>query len=497
MTISATIFVDVSTQLAAATTDRFSFGTAIFVAEQSVDLSRYAGPYATITEVEDAGFTASAAANVHAAATAFFSVSKSGNAFAIGRRIGTAGSAAQAVLRYDESTTTYTDVTAGFNAGSGWSPIEASEAIGDLTYYVMPSPFGGFSVAADTQGVGGTVVWEYWDGGAWQLIAGITDGTVGYTAAGTQVVSFTEPVDWAAGEVDGESGFAIRSRVTGVYSTNPTYLVSFISGDASWTAALSAILAAQGDDAFYYFAVDTDIKADIEAIVAWGEARELKRYVARSSDLDMLMGSPGNVGKVLNLAGYKKNILFYRGAASGSADYGDVAAMGRVAGFDLDAAGGNPPLIYQTLEGQLPDAISTTQAKYLQGIGVNIYAKSLGSTFASKGTSSSGPPWFVQIQTTLDFADRRLTEDLLAYLVANKPPMNNFGIQGGAAVIQSRLEQMVPNGMLSGDFPLVVRTPDIAEVSTSDRAAGIVRYTVEATVLNSIVKIFVDVNFTF
>lgn len=497
MTISATIFVDVNVQLAAASTERFSFGTALFACEQSVDLARYSGPYASLTEVEDAGFTELAAANVHAAATAFFAVPNSGDEFAIGRKIGASGSAAQAVLRYDASGDTYTDVTASFNAGSGWSPVEASEAVGDLTYYIMPSPFGGISLAADTQGVGGTVVWEYWDGGAWQLISGVTDGTVGYTATGTQTVTFAAPADWSAGEVDGEAGFAIRSRVTGVYSTNPTYLVSFVTGDASWTAALSAIVSAAGEESFYWFACDTKVKADIEAITAWGEARDLKRYVARSSDLALLMATPSNVGEVLNAAEYKQNVLFYRGATSGSADYGDVAAMGKLAGFDLDAEGGNQPLIFQTLEGQLPDAITTTQANYLHGIGVNVYATALGSTFVSKGTASAGAPWYAQIQTTLDFADRRLTEDLLAFLVAVKPPMSNAGIQQGAAVIQERLEQMVANGMLSPDFPRIVRAPDISEVSTADRAAGIVRYTVEATVLNSIVKIFVDVNFTF
>jgi hypothetical protein len=497
MTINANIFVDVNVQLASALPDRFSFGTALFVCEQTVDLSRYSGPYSDITEVEAAGFTVGAAPNVHAAATAFFGVANSGDAFAVGRRIGTAGSPAQAVLRYDESTDTYTDVTTAFNAGSGWSPLEASEAADDATYYIMPSPFSGLSLAADTQGVGGTVAWEYWDGNAWTAIAGITDGTVGYTAAGTQTISFTPPINWAASEVDGEFGYAIRSRVLTVYSTNPTYLVSFVTGDASWVEALSAIVASAGADSFYWFAADTKVKADIEAIAAWTEARDLKRYVAQSSDLALLAATPGNVGEVLNAAEYKQTILFYRSVSSGTAGYCDCAAMGKLAGFDLDAENGNQPLIFQTLEGQLPDSITTTQANYLHSIGVNVYATALGQTFVSKGTASAGAPWYAQIQTTLDYADRRLTEDLLAYLVGTKPPMSNFGIQGGAGVIQERLEQMVANGMLSPDFPRIVRAPDIRNVSAADRAAGIVRYTVEAVVLNSIVKIFVDVKFTF
>lgn len=497
MSIDATIFVDVTVQIATSSVDRFSFGTALFAAEFDVVLDRYSGPYASITEVEDAGFTAVAAANVHRAATAFFGVSNAGDEFAVGRKIGSGGSDALAVIRYDDSTETYTDITADYNAGTNWSPLEVAEGVGDLCYYMMPEPFSGASFAVDTQGVGGTVAWEYWDGNAWTLIAGITDGTVGYTAAGTTTISFTPPINWTAGEVDGTAGYAIRSRVTGVYATNAVYDAAFISGDASWTDALSAIVASAGEESFYWFAADTKVKADIEAIVAWGEARSLKRYVAQSSDLALLMGSASNVGANLSAAEYKQNVLFYRTVSTGDAGYCDCAAMGKLAGFDLDAAGGNQPLIFQTLDGQLPDALTTTQANYLHGIGVNIYATSMGSTFASKGTASAGAPWFVQIQTAIDFADRRLTEDLLAYLVANKPPMNNFGIQGGAAVIQARLEQMVDNGMLSGDWERLVLAPDISNVSTDDRAAGIVRYTVEAVVLNSIVKIFVDVNLSF
>lgn len=497
MSISANIFVDVNVQLAAAQTDRFSFGTALFACEQDVLLGRYSGPYSSLAEVEDAGFTEGAAANVHRAATAFFGVANAGDAFAVGRKIGSAGSAALAVLRYDESTDTYTDVTTDYNAGSNWSPLEATEAADDACYFIMPSPFGGAFFGESTQGAGGTIAWEYWDGNAWTAIAGITDGTVGFTAAGDQSISFTPPANWAAGEVDGVAGYAIRARVLTVYATNPVYDDSYIAGDASWTAALSAIIAAAGDDSFYWFAADTKVKADIEAITAWENARPLKRYVAQSSDLALLAGTPGNVGEGLADAGYRKNVFFYRSVSTGAAGYTDCAAMGKLAGFDLDAEAGNQPLIFQSLEGQAADSITTAQANYLHGIGVNVYASSLGSTFVSKGTSSAGAPYYVQIQTTLDFADRRLTEDLLAYLVANKPPMNNFGIQGGAAVIQSRLEQMVANGMLSGDFPRVVRAPDITQVSVADRAAGIVRYTVEAVVLNSIVKIFVDVNLTF
>lgn len=135
---------------------------------------------------------------------------------------------------------TWTDETANANSpGNGdWAIFPASEATGDYAAFGFSQEFSKliFDNANGTAGVGGTVAWEYWNGSAWTALTGLTDGTSGFTAsvADGQEVTWTAPTDWATTSLNSSAQlYWVRARVTGTYSTNPTYDQGFVGGQGA------------------------------------------------------------------------------------------------------------------------------------------------------------------------------------------------------------------------------------------------------------------------
>ena len=140
---------------------------------------------------------------------------------------GAAAAPIDAAWQYDSVNDSFADFTAALNSDTAGDvePFPAVEAVGDVFYIGHAEPFTGVRIDIGTAGVGGTVVWEYWDGSAWQTLT-VTDGTVGFTAApGNHDLTFTPPGDWATTQintaVNGEKLYYIRARLTTVYTTNP------------------------------------------------------------------------------------------------------------------------------------------------------------------------------------------------------------------------------------------------------------------------------------
>ena len=85
-------------------------------------------------------------------------------------------------------------------------------------------PVASFSIDTSTVGTGTyTVVWEYWDGAAWSVLAGISDGSTGFKTTGAQTVSWTLPTDWARSKINGQGPFYfIRAEIqTGTVTATP------------------------------------------------------------------------------------------------------------------------------------------------------------------------------------------------------------------------------------------------------------------------------------
>lgn len=132
------------------------------------------------------------------------------------------------VVQFDASAGTSLDQTAAFNdaAAGDVTPFPATEAAGDMFLIGHRVQFSSVTIDIGTPGVGGAVTWKYWDGTAWQNLAGVSDGTAGLTAAaGNQTLTFTLPVDWETrrfNEKDnGDLLYYIAAEVTTLYTTDP------------------------------------------------------------------------------------------------------------------------------------------------------------------------------------------------------------------------------------------------------------------------------------
>lgn len=152
----------------------------------------------------------------------------------------TAVTAMDGALIYDaDDVPGYTDQTAESNSAAAndmdFPPSDAAD-IGDIYYFGSSGMFNILTVNIGTQGDWtGTYAWEYWNGAAWTAVSGLTDGTVGFTAAvGNHDVTFTCPVDWRLTTVNAVELYWLRFRIVTEAAHNITPL-----GTQSWTNTLA------------------------------------------------------------------------------------------------------------------------------------------------------------------------------------------------------------------------------------------------------------------
>lgn len=246
------------------------------------------------------------------------------------------------------------------------------------------------------------------------------------------------------------------------------------SGDADWTATMTAI-EAEDPDSWYFTTVETRAEAEIALVAAWIEARQ-KIFIAQSSDAEILAGTAGNVALDLQAAGYNRTALIYHSlddSAAGDAPshgYLDGAWASSIAGLDLDAPNGVGIAAYRQLDGIPFDAVSSGQASEIFGADANLFGRNKGLNFTSKGTMASSR--FIDVTTSLDWLKARLEEEILSAFVATatKIPYTNAGINITRAAAQEVFDRGVSFGHLSADQPATITLPDVATVSNANKA---------------------------
>jgi len=117
----------------------------------------------------------------------------------------------------------YTAITTQPKGTQVWLSGRGDITVNDDYYFGSAQTFDGITLKIGTAGVGTwTITWEYYNGSAWAALAGVTDGTVGFTAAaGDHDVVFTRPADWATVAIGGLTQYFIRGRVS-AYTTITT-----------------------------------------------------------------------------------------------------------------------------------------------------------------------------------------------------------------------------------------------------------------------------------
>lgn len=148
--------------------------------------------------------------------------------------IGSAGDRAfSQVWQVDDSAgPAFVDETTDANSAGAndWAFFPATEAVADWAAFGLNQAYGLLRLNVGTAGVGGVVVWEYWNGSAWAALSGVTDSTTSLTVAGTNTVTFTMPTNWARSVINGSASlYYLRARVTTVYTTNPLGTQGFAS----------------------------------------------------------------------------------------------------------------------------------------------------------------------------------------------------------------------------------------------------------------------------
>ena len=110
-----------------------------------------------------------------------------------------------------------TETTAAQNAtANDINLMRSSPATDDAYYFGLNRKWDYLFLDIGTNGVGSWGwTWEYYNG-AWVSLAGVTDGTNGFTAGtGVKTLTFTRPGDWATVDVNAVgSMYWIRARLT-------------------------------------------------------------------------------------------------------------------------------------------------------------------------------------------------------------------------------------------------------------------------------------------
>lgn len=201
---------------------------------------------------------------------------------------------------YHDDGGVFTDETADANSADAndVALLPAVEAVNDAFYFGDNlSAFNAIKINIGTAGVGGTIAWEYYNGAAWAALT-CTDNTTGFTAAGTNTVTFTPPGDWAKTVVNGTNAYWVRARVTAANFTaqplatqiwtgsEPTDIENVTDGDmATYARNAGCKMAGAGTFGFSVF--------DMERIGLWfvggkvgltASAGSAQAFVAGSDD---------------------------------------------------------------------------------------------------------------------------------------------------------------------------------------------------------------------
>ena len=137
--------------------------------------------------------------------------------------------------------------------GTPFYAFNETVEIGDVLYIGCQYRFVSTIINLSTVGVGGVIVWEYYNGSDWTTIS-VSESVSGaddLNASGK--ISWSLQNDWEEYEVNSSTNFWIRARVTTAHSTSPkinyvtygeasVYYDELISKDIIWDASGRIIL---------------------------------------------------------------------------------------------------------------------------------------------------------------------------------------------------------------------------------------------------------------
>ena len=454
--MSINLHINASLAVALAGGASANFGTARFLAEHSISANRSDGPYSSIAEVEAAGFTAAAQADVHGWASAVFAQNPRTASVLVGRRL------------------------PGEHVATAMSAIEAAyPAQAYVTNMASNTPNDIMALAAWTETRAKIAVAQSSDAA---LAAG--------TASTQQVSNFTI----GAAATDGVYSIAVTNAWTGAAIGTASFTASSDDDDAIAAGLRSAW------DAVAALAAVSEAAAGASEVVAITFDGLGNGYdFALTSPGDILtVATPAFVQNVLQLGsalGYNQTAVVYH---DDDTEYLDGAWCGRCLGFALESPQGNGSWAYHKLVGVTATSQTSAAKTAILASNGNFYAP---VTYTS-GVEESGFTWegimlsgrFIDIQVTLDLTQARIEEAILqAFLRAastNRPGIgfddDGIGLLAGAALsvldrlVRARHYRAGALSSLTQRRTPYVDAPAVSSLSPAQRSGRIVTLTSEA-----------------
>jgi hypothetical protein len=384
------------------------------------------------------------------------------------------GSTALKVWQAHTGGTVFVDMTTPFNdaTAANFLPFNAVEVVTDFVAFGMADPFTKLTLSnvGGTQGVGGVVAWEYWNGSAWAALT-VVDGTTGFTAALTagQTVTWTAPANWVANTLSAQLAYYVRARVTTVFTTNPAYSQGFVGG-TDWstiTRADGGLGALKGDvivigydnlgaiapieGGTYRVAADAvaGINLTVERLdgvsFAWAASTNIPWRLQVSSDADsapvFVVGGLGAGGYAANEAGgFSTPVRPLTNATGGAVD--GVYTIGELL---------VPAVVPPALTGSTADSLSGLQARLHSTVATAFVAATQGINAVNSSTLDAA------YGTALDA------------LVSDLTPVADVNIVYSArtsSLIRSLMRQHVLNASTTGLGRMGIIRPELTVVTT-------------------------------
>jgi hypothetical protein len=218
------------------------------------------------------------------------------------------------------------------------------------------------------------------------------------------------------------------------------------------------------DNDFYGVGLDNPSEAEVLALAAQVETTKKIFCFGTIDTENMDAGTTTDVFSDLEAAAYVRTIGIQ---ALYNSQYVGMRWLGQMLPYDP----GSATWAFKTLRGATVTTLSAAQESALDGKTANHYTTIKGVAVTLKGYSSSGE--FVDITTGVDWFSARLQERIYGLLVQNAKISYADAGPLFRSEIFAQLKEAEQKGLVAADTedtPWVITIPEVADISTADKA---------------------------
>lgn len=312
--------------------------------------------------------------------------------------------------------------------------------------------------------------------------ASITDGTVVWTHEGRvqNILASDTGTTVTVQGADGPGGSATPGVLVWASIQDRSLLtMQDLTADPGVVADLNSIRTAlDGNDDWYFAAIDTNGDAEILALAAAIEPLE-KLFGATTSNQDVADNVASNLAETLAGLSYRKTILSWHEDAYLDISWG-------WSGAQLPKDPGSTTWKFKTVVGYSPSTLAPDEVLNLQANNVNFYQTVAGINIMCDGKVVGGE--WIDVTRFIAYLTQRMKENIFLQLATlEKVPFTNTGI----AVVENEVRGTLKvDGVDVGglapdteDTPIIVSTPLASEVPQNEKANRILPDTTFSAVL--------------